>query len=288
MADKAISKHLSNLERQFAGSDPILQKAGKIFQELDQLEFDLGLLEAEETTARQSSWWPIICTLGGYSPAKSEFIDRYLGGHLQVSRLKFSVLQYSPQASNVTLPGTALDADHRLPFYRIGREIDHAAPGESAKINAYLESVTVNNAKLRNRLIIDTPALTPGVENPVNALLRKRAIAMADLVLVFNDLFEAEPELIRETVAGIVEYQDSNKFVFVIDHSEINLDAAKSNEIAASWQRRLTDFGIHSGQFVVLSQTGDTKLIDQRIANLGNDRSYRILAGLEQSIRNIE
>jgi hypothetical protein len=50
----------------------------------------------------------------------------------------------------------------------------------------------------------------------------------------------------------------------------------------------LADVGIFSGQLVVLSQTGSTDLIDQRINNLGNDRSYRVLANLEKSIRDVD
>lgn len=56
MAEKTVSKHLAALEKQFAGSDPVLQKAVKVFQDLDDMEFELGLIENDETTARKSSW----------------------------------------------------------------------------------------------------------------------------------------------------------------------------------------------------------------------------------------
>ncbi|MDD4914107.1 MAG: hypothetical protein PHW13_03585 [Methylococcales bacterium] len=288
MAEKTVSKHLINLEKQFAATDPVLQKAAKVFQELDQLEFDMGLLDSEETTARKCSWWPLISTLGGYSPAKSEFIKQYLGVNPHTTRHKFTVLQYTPQTNTATLPGSALDADHRLPFYQIGREIDQLVSGESAKLNSYLELLTVNSPMLKNKLVIDTAVLNPATESPVTALLRKHVIDISDLVLVFTDLFEADADIIGDTVANIVNQQDTNKFLFVIDHSEISLDPLKRQDIAASWQRRLAEFGIHTGQFLVLSQGGDTGLIDQRVHNLTNDRSYRILANLEKSIRNVE
>ncbi len=288
MADKTVSKHLTNLERQFAATDPVLQKTAKIFQELDQVEFDLGLIDNDETTARKSSWWPIVSTLGGYSPAKSDFINRYLGVQLHTARHKFTVLQYTPQANTVTVPGTALDADHRLPFYQIGREIELVSAGEGGKLNSYLELVTANSAKLKNKLIIDTPVFNPSSETPVTGLLRKHVIGISDLVLVFNDLFEADADLIKDTLNSILTHQDSNKFLFVIDHSELNIDAIKSQEIAASWQRRLAEFGIHTGQFVVLSQTGDTGVFDLRFNNINNDRSYRVLGSLESSIRAID
>lgn len=288
MADKTVSKHLINLEKQFAAADPVLQKTAKVFQELDQIEFEMGLIDNDETTARKNSWWPLISTLGGYSPAKSEFINRYLGVNLHTTRHKFTVLQYTPQASTATLPGTALDADHRLPFYQIGREIEQIASGESNKLNTYLELVTVNSNMLKTKLVIDTPVLNPTTENAVTSLLRKHVIDISDLVLVFTDLFEAEAELISDTITDIVAQQDSNKFVFVVDHAEISLDPQKSQEIAASWRRRLAEYGIHTGEFVVLSQGSDTATIDRRVNNLNNDRSYRVLAALEKSIRDID
>lgn len=288
MADKTVSKHLINLEKLFASTDPVLQKAVKVFQELDSLEFDMGLLENDETTARKCSWWPLISTLGGYSPAKSEFINRFLGAQLHTTRHKFSVLQYTPQTSSATLPGSALDADHRLPFYQIGREIEQVAPGEGSKINSYLELVTANSNKLKNKLIIDTPVLNPSAESAVNSLLRKHVIAISDLVLVFTDLFEADPEFNKDAVDSIIEHQDTNKFLFVVDHSELNLDPNKILEITASWQRRLTELGVSTGQFVVLSQNGDTTPIEQRVNNLNNDRSYRVLESLENSIRAVD
>lgn len=288
MAEKTVSKHLAALEKQFAGSDPVLQKAVKVFQDLDDMEFELGLIENDETTARKSSWWPLVSTLGGYSPAKSEFLSRYLDVKAHNARHKFTVLQYTPQTTSATLPGTALDADHRLPFYQISRSIEQVKAGEGAKINSYLEMVTVNSNRLKNKLIIDTPVINPGAENEAHALLRRHVINNSDLVLVFTDLFEAAPEYTRDCIAGIIEHQDTNKFLFVIDHSEISIEAHKQNDIIANWQRRLAEVGIFTGDFVVLCQNGNTQEIDNRINNLNGDRSYRVLGSLESSIRAID
>ncbi len=288
MAEKTVSKHLINLEKQFAASNSVLQKATKVYHELDQLECDMGLLSPDETTARKSSWWPIISTVGGHSPSKNDFINRYLGSHLHSTGHKFTVMQYTPQNTSATLPGTALDADHRLPFYQISRNIEQVAKGEGGKINAYMEMVTVNSEKLRGKLLVDTPVLSSQSDNPVNALLSRHIIEMSDLVLVFSDLFDAEPELINDTIKTIIQFQDTNKFLFVIDHSEISLDFRKVNEITSSWRRRLSDLGIHTGQFVVLSDDGNTTAIDRRIDNLDNDRSYRVLSTLEKSIRDVD
>ncbi len=288
MAEKSVSKHLINLEKQFASTDPVLQKAVKVFQELDELEFEMALLDNDETTARTTSWWPIISTLGGYSPAKSEFLSRFLGHPLNTTRHKFTVLQYTPQTNGATLPGTALDADHRLPFYQISHGIEQTSTGEGSKVNSYLELVTVNSNKLKNKLIIDTAVLNPSMESPVSAFLRQHVIAISDLVLVFTDLFEADPDFNRDCIAHIVKHQDTNKFLFVIDHSEISLEAHKSQDIIASWQRRLAEFGIFTGQYVVLSQNSEPTQIEQRVNNLNSDRSYRVLGTLESSIRKID
>lgn len=288
MAEKTVSKHLINLEKHFSASNPILQKACKTFHELDQLEYDLGLINNEETTARKSSWWPIVSLIGGFSSAKSEFINRYLSTNLHSSNHKFTVHQYTPQANNATLPGTALDADHRLPFYLISQKIEQTTQGEGNKLNAYLELKTVNSERLKGKLFIDTPVLSASGENSVHTLLTQHILNMSDLVLVFTDLFDAPTELIQDSVNEIISQQDTNKFVFVIDHSEISLDENKTNEIIASWKRRLAELKIHTGQFIVLSDSNASITdIDQRLANIENDRTYRVLHSLEKSIRDI-
>jgi len=293
MAEKTVSKHLINLDKYFSASNPILQKASKSFHQLDQLEYDLGLLDDDETTATKSSWWPIVSLIGGFSTAKSEFINRYLDSSLHSSHHKFTVHQYSPQANNATLPGTALDADHRLPFYQISQKIESIESGEGSKVNAFLELKTVNSERLKGKLFIDTPVLNTTQNSAIPSALTQYILGMSDLVLVFTDLFDAAPELTQESIAEIISQQDSNKFIFIIDHSEISLNTEKTNEIISSWQRRLADQGIHTGQFIVLSDTSNTPAdpslaeIDQRLANIENDRSYRVLHSLEKSIRDI-
>ena len=121
MAEKTVSKYLSNLEKTFAKDNPVLLNAAKAFHNLDQIEYDLGLIENEETTASKYSWWPIVSLIGGNSTAKARFINSYLGTDqqpvgIQAASHKFSTLLYNDQAVPVTLPGTALDVDHRYPF----------------------------------------------------------------------------------------------------------------------------------------------------------------------------
>jgi hypothetical protein len=289
MSKKQISKHLIHLENYFSASNPILKKASKTFHQLDQLEFELGLIDDDDSTSRKSSWWPIVSLIGGFSTAKSEFINRFLNTSIHSSHHKFTVHQYSPQTTNATLPGTALDADHRLPFYQASHKIEQTVKGEGDKINAYLELKTVHSERLKGKLFIDTPVINPSLTSPVIPVLTQHILEMSDLVLVFTDLFDATPELIKNSIDEIIRHQDTNKFIYVIDHSEISLDTNKTHEIIASWQRRLAELGIHTGQFIVLSDSSQSPIseIEQRLANIENDRTYRVLHSLEKSIRDI-
>ncbi|GAB4271353.1 MAG: hypothetical protein Kow0065_20950 [Methylomicrobium sp.] len=296
MTKKTPGKQLLNIEKYFVNDNPILLQAAKVFHDLDQLEFELGLIGDEETTASKHSWWPIISVVGGSSMASSRFINQYLNANqsmagIQSSNHKFTVLQHNTQNHAVTLPGAALDLDHRLPFYQISRKIDREMPGEGNNVNAYLELKTVNNERLKGKLIIEAPNF--GIEapvNPITKLLTRHIVEISDLVLVFCDVFDTELHSLTDLTKSIIEQQDSNKFVYVIDNAVANA------EIIKSWQKRLAEMGIKTGQFVVLSSLAGLDeavnreamvIIDERIKNLNHYRSYRILQSLEQNIRDV-
>lgn len=302
MTEKTVSKYLSNLEKYFASDSPILQKTAKVIHELDQLEYDLGLIEADDTTATKSSWWPIITLIGGGSNAKSKFMNAYFGSDLQLTGLqtshnKFSVLLHNIQTSPTTLPGTALDVDHRFPFYQISHKLEQLQPGEGSRVNAYLELKTLPSDHLKGRLFIEAPSISATPSNAVNAFLFTYAIENSDTVFIFTDTFDTHSPLLDELIAQIKRHQDTNKLIYLID-APATLNAARSGEIISGWQRRLDDLGISSGQFMVLpsQDTGfipqagkvDFSLIDQRLANVGHDRTYRILQSLENNVAEIE
>ncbi|MDQ7091451.1 MAG: hypothetical protein Q9M50_12605 [Methylococcales bacterium] len=297
MADKMMSKHLVNLENHFATTQPTLKKASQIFHQLDELEYELGLLNDDESTACKSSWWPIVSLIGGTTPVKNDFIEHYLGSTLHnasvyASQHKFTVLQHTPQATVITLPGMAVDVDHKLPFYQISHKVEQAAPGEGNKINAYLELKTLNSDKLQGKLFIDTPPFTEN-SGAVQTYLMNHVVGVSDLSFVFTDFFESDPELIKDFIDELVKRQDTQNLVFIIDHSDMTLDIARSNEIINSWRQRLENLGLTTGHYVVLSDSDNSQLdgikaIDERLANVGYNRSYRVLNNLEKSIHDVE
>lgn len=302
MADKTVSKYLVNLERHFANDNPVLLNAAKVFHELDQVEYDLGLIENEETTASKYSWWPVVSLIGGNSTAKSRFINSYLStdqllSGIQASSHKFTVLLNSNQATPATLPGTALDVDHRYPFYQISEKIEQLQEGEGRRINSYLELKTINSDRLKGKLFIDAPNVSATSASPVMSMLTTHILENSDLVLVFCDVFETSTSLMNELVQQITSHQDTNKFIYLIDAPAATFYPSKSSEIISSWQRRLADIGLNTGQFILLpnqersvnaQNTPQFTEIDLRLANVEHDRSYRILCTLEKSIREIE
>jgi hypothetical protein len=303
MTEKTANKYLINLEKHFAKDNPVLLKAAKVFHDLDQIEYDLGLIEMDETTACNNSWWPIVSLIGGNSTAKSRFVNSYLGTQqflsgIQASSHKFTVLLHNTQtSSSATLPGTALDVDFRYPFYQISKKIEQQQKGEGKRINSYLELKTLNSERLKGKLFIDSPNMSALPTNPVNTLLTKHIIENSDLVLIFTDVFESATPMLDELIQNIIMHQDSNKFVYLIDEPIATLNPAKSNEIISSWQRKLFALGLNTGQFTVLPsqqininpQTqSDFAEIDQRLANVAYDRTYRVLDSLEKNIRQID
>ncbi len=302
MTEKTASKYLVNLEKTLANDNPALLRSIKIYHDLDQIQYDLGLIEADDTTATKQSWSPIISFIGGNSTAKARFINSYLGDQqttsgIQASTHKFTVLLQSSQTNFATLPGTALDVDPRYPFYQISKKMEQLQKGEGDKVNAHLELKAINNERLKGKLFIDSPNLGAIPESPINSMLIKHIIESSDLVLVFTDVFGSSTPLLEEVIQHIETHQDTNKFVFLVDEPIVAINPAKANEVILSWQRKLADLNITTGQFIIAPnhQNGinpqskvDFSEIDQRLANVSLDRTYRILNSLEKNIRDIE
>jgi len=283
MTEKTASKHLINLQSQFAADNAVLQNAVKIFHELDQFEYDLDLIGNEETTAIQTSWWPIISVIGGNSGAKNTFLTNYLNVELTATH-KTSVLLHSPQTNQTMLPATALDVDYRYPFYRISQKMEALKKGEGERINDYLELKTLNSSRLQGKLFIDIPNFIHATNFDVSNLLTTYSLEQSDVVLVFCDIFNSTTDLAKALITTLISQQESNKLVYLFDDTTSG---------AAVWQKKLADLGLTIGQFIGTSQlekpaSADFILLEQRLANAGLQRSYRVLHSLEKSIRDLE
>jgi hypothetical protein len=283
MTEKTASKHLINLQSTFAINNPVLQNAIQVFQELDQFEYDLGLLGEDETTAIQTSWWPIVSVIGGNSGEKETFLARYLNVELSQTH-KTTVLLHNAQANQTILPATALDVDFRYPFYRISQKLEQIQKGEAERINTHLELRTLNSPRLQGKLIINIPNFIHATNFEVSNLLTTYSMEQADVVLVFCDIFNSTTDLAKALISTLVRQQESNKLVYLFDDTTSG---------ATAWQKKLADLGLTIGQFIGTSQlenqaAADFILLEQRLANAGLQRSYRVLHSLEKSILDVD
>ena len=319
MAEISESKYLLYLEKHLADQNPVLLQASKVFHELDQITYDLGLLDKGDSTASKISWWPIITVIGAPTSGSAKFINQALKSDilptsLQAPSSKFSILNHSNSEHSVSLPGTALDGDTRLPFYQISEKIDRIKQGEGSRINSYMEIKTVNSDVLNGKIIVNAPCFQTDANDEVIAFLTQHIVEMSDLVLVFFDAAKPDLEPLRETLTKffteVANTQDANKFIFVINQT----GAATGSIDLTLWKKQLAQFGLESGQFITLQgqtpavqkqNTGgfmsqkptvtkpsvvvdpELKKVEHRIANIKIESAYRILSSLEQSINEV-
>ena len=123
-----VDRRLNSLEKHLKLENPILLQVVQGFRDLDKIAYRMGILDRSESFATRVPWWPLISILGTFSSGKSTFINGYLGHKLQRTGNqavddKFTVMCYSKEESVRTLPGLALDADPRFPFYQIKKRL---------------------------------------------------------------------------------------------------------------------------------------------------------------------
>jgi hypothetical protein len=124
---RSIRQHIRRLQAHLARENPILLEVVKSFRTLDGVAYRLGIQDRNESLTTRVPWWPMIAVLGTFSSGKSTFINSLLGEKLQLTGNqavddRFTVIVHAGGDDSHTLPGRALDADPRFPFFQMSRQ----------------------------------------------------------------------------------------------------------------------------------------------------------------------
>lgn len=317
MQDKITTERIKSLQEHLQQENPLLVSVVDKFIELDQIGLGLGILNSRDSYTTEISWWPLISVLGTFSAGKSSFINQYVGDSIQKTGNqavddKFTVLCFSSDNSVRVLPGIALDADPRFPFYQMSEAIEKVAEGEGSRIDTYLQLKTCPTDIMRGKILIDSPGFDADSQRDSTLRITDHIINLSDLVLVFFDARHPEPGAMKDTlehlVAGTVRRKDANKIMFILN--QIDTTAAEDNleDVVAAWQRAIAQGGLVSGSFHTLyteqaavriededllarykrKRDADLHEITKRIAQVSVERAYRIIGALENFSNRIE
>jgi hypothetical protein len=315
--DSQISQRLTNLKDRLKQENPILSQVVDSFQELDYISRRLGFFHNGQSHATLTSWWPLISILGIYSSGKSTFINHYLQYRLQATGNqavddKFTVISYTDDDQVRVLPGLALDADPRFPFYKISQAIEEVAEGEGQRIDSYLQLKTCPNPRLRGKIIIDSPGFDADAQRTSTLRITDHIIDLSDLVLVFFDARHPESGSMHDTLEHLVNRtknrRDSNKFLFILNQIDATAFEDNTEEVFASWQRALAQYGLTAGCCYAIyvpevavpikdesirvrfenKRDSNIQQIFNRIERVGEERAYRIVGMLEETAQKIE
>lgn len=314
--DKSIVKRFDSLKTHLERENPILIDAISGFRKLDEVGYNTGLISPDDSYAMQISWWPLVSVLGVFSAGKSSFINSYLGKGLQKTGNqavddKFTVMCFGEENAGQVLPGLALDADMRFPFYRISDEIEKVTEGEGRRIDAYLQLKVTDSEVLRGKILIDSPGFDADAQRTSTLKLTSHIMDISDLVLVFFDARHPEPGSMQDTLQHLVEEtinrNDSNKFLFILNQIDSAAREDNTEEIVAAWQRALSQKGLTAGRFFTIynkdvsvpiedearkarfeaKRDADMADIEQRIEQVEVERAYRIVGAMEKQAYSI-
>jgi Dynamin family len=312
-----LEKRLQSLETHLQLEHPILLHAVQSFRKLDKVSRRIGFLSTEESHATRVPWWPIIAVLGVYSSGKSTFINHYLGYELQRTGNqavddKFTVICFSSENTVRTLPGLALDADPRFPFYQMSRALEEITTGEGRRIDAYLQLKTCPSERVRGKILIDSPGFDADAQRTSTLRITRHIIDLSDLVLVLFDARHPEPGTMHDTLEHLVSHTihrpDSSKFLYILNQIDTTAREDNPEDVAASWQRALAQTGLTAGRFYRIynpdaavpitddnlrarfeaKRDADLAEIHARLYEVEVERAYRVVAVLEQTARDLE
>ncbi|KPK39706.1 MAG: dynamin family protein [Gammaproteobacteria bacterium SG8_47] len=316
-SNKKVEQRLRSLEQHLREENPLLVDAVKSYRQLDRIAYRMGLLSREQSYTTHIAWWPLVSVLGTYSAGKSTFINHYLQHPLQETGTqavddKFCVICYAGDDSPRVLPGIALDADPRFPFYQMSEELEKVTPGEGKRVDAYLRLKTCNSPALRGLLLIDSPGFDADAQRTATLRITDYIMDLSDLVLVFFDARHPESGTMQDTlkhlVANTVKRSDSSKFLYILNQIDSTAREDNPEDVFASWQRALAQEGLTAGKFYAIfspdvpvtipdeslrrrfetKRDEDLTEIHERIQQVGVERVYRIIGALEKTARQIE
>lgn len=311
------NERYQKLEKHLAQENPVLLDIINTYRELDKIGYKLGLLTPEESYAEQISWWPLISVLGTFSAGKSSFINHYTEQTIQSTGNqavddKFTVICYGNNDDVNTLPGLALNADPRFPFFGISEEIDKVESGEGNRIDSYLQLKTAHSDVLKGKILIDSPGFDADSQRSSTLKITNHIIDMSDLVLVFFDARHPEPGAMRDTlehlVSTTIKRNDSDKILFILNQIDTAAQEDNPEEVIGSWQRAIAQEGLISGNFYAIynedaanniedpalaerfkrKKDVDMERILTRMNKVSTERAYRIANAAELTVNEIE
>ncbi|WP_423821478.1 dynamin family protein [Salinisphaera sp. SPP-AMP-43] len=295
------SKHATttdSLETHLKRENPLLLEPLAEFRRLDRIAHRMGLLAPGESFTRRVPWWPVISLLGTFSAGKSSFINSYLGTTLQRTGNqavddRFSVICYSEDGEPRTLPGTALDADLRFPFYRISGDIEDVAIGEGRRINNYLQLKTCNSEQIRGKILLDSPGFDADNQRSATLQITDRIIDLSDLVLVFFDARHPEPGAMRDTlqhlVSNTINRDDASKFLFVLNQIDTTAGEDNPEDVVAAWQRALASSGLTAGRFLrIYDEEAADPIADESLATRFKQKKDEDIAEIHRRMKGVE
>lgn len=315
--NQQVKQRLSELESHLKSENQLLVEVVKSFRTLDRVAYRLGLLNTDQSFAFHVPWWPMISILGTFSAGKSSFINRYVGVKLQESGTqavddKFTVMCYSNDKESRSLPGIALDADPRFPFYQMREELEKVSPSEGARIDSYLQLKTCPSDKLKGQILIDSPGFDADAQRTATLRITDHIMNMSDLVLILFDARRPEPGAMRDTlqhlVGETVNRSDANKFLYILNQIDTTAKEDNPEEVVGAWQRAIAEKGLTAGKFYTIFNPEQARPIEDdkvrerleaksnadladiyaRIGQVKVERFYRIVANLERTAHQIQ
>ncbi len=315
--ERALDERLETLEAHLRAEQPDLLAVLPIVRTFDKVLADIGLLDRGESLACRIAWWPSVSVLGLYSAGKSSFINSFLGVDLQAAGNQavddlFTVICYGGDSASVPLPGSAINGDMRLPFFRIADQLDRVAADEGRHIDSYLQLKACPSPRLKGRIIIDSPGFDAGSQRQGTLRIIEHIVEVSDLVLMFFDARRPEPGAMRDMLRHLVEpaarRPDAAKLLFILNQCDGAAREDNLEEVVGAWQRSLSQAGLTIGRGYCIYNPNlappiaDSALHDRHQARCGQDlaeihariaavdsgRGYRLLGQLAALARELE